>query len=395
MPSIYSTAHMAARPTIEREWLVDQWLPARSNAAFGGHGGTEESMLAAMLAVCVGAGMPFYGIAVKRGPVIIYACEDDVDEWKFRLKCAADYLKVDFNSLSVHVVDALESDRDPALFAPPVTDLRADAAVTPVGAWLAEQVKTIKPALVIIDAATDAFAGDEIRRREVRRYLRAMRCELATGGACVVHILHIDKTAARGATSTDLYSGSTDWNNGVRARLAFYRPQQPGTDDEDDAGEETPLRLELQKANYAKRGAFIELRYDEGAHVFVQVGGSDSAPADDLVSALAKRIEEHRILRALAAAEDAGDPVFSGENSRRNAAARLSAADALPKTFRGRAGKTRLFTLLLRLKAAGSITEDSVWTPSKHKAGVWRVTAAGRAEMAAPGPDPTPRSATC
>jgi len=384
MPSIYSAADMAKRPAVEREWIVDQWLPARSNVVVGGHGGSGKSMLMAMLAVCVNTGVPFYGLPIRRtGPAIIYACEDDVDEWKFRLQSAAAYRNLDFASLTTHVVDALETERDPALFAPPATDPRADAGITQVGLYLAAQVQAIQPALIVIDAAADAFGGDEIRRREVRRYLRTMRHELATpSSACLVHILHVDKLAARGKTTTDLYSGSTDWNNGVRARLAFYRPQAEDAQEdgptEADAGAD--LRLEVQKANYAKRGAFVDLRYDEAAHVFVQVGGS-TASSGDVVSSIRQRNDERVILRALAAAEDADDPVFSGERCNRNAAVRLKAAEALPQPFRGRAGRGRLFSLLLRLKADGLLAEDAIRTAARHKVQVWRVTAAGRIEI--------------
>jgi RecA-family ATPase len=385
MPAVYTAAEMAARPAAAREWIVDRWLPAGCNATLGGHGGSGKSMICATLVVSVAEGAAFYGLPVTQGPVIVYACEDDVDEWHFRLGCAATHRGVDLASLPIHVIDALESERDPALFAAPMTDPRADAAVTPVGAWLAERAKAVRPALIVIDAATDAFAGDEIRRRDVRRYLRTMRHELARDGACVLHILHVDKAAARGKATTDYYSGSTDWNNGVRARLALYRPRQ-GDDDEAEEDDDAPLRLELQKSNYSRRGAFVDLRYDEAAHVFVQVGTSGAAPAGDMVTALAKRIDEHRVLRTLAAAEDAGDPVFSAERANRNAAVRLKAAEALPKTYRGRAGRVRLFELLLRLKAEGLLTEDAVRTAGRHQAGIWRVTAAGRAAMNSHGP---------
>ncbi len=136
------------------------------------------------------------------------------------------------------------------------------------------------------------------------------------------------------------------------------------------------MRLELQKSNYSRRGAFIDLRYDPEAHVLVQVGGSETAPADDTVAVIARRIEEHVILRALAAAEDAGDPVFSAERSNRNAAARLEAAEALPKRFRGRAGKTRLFELLLKLKVEGLLSEVRM---DQSEAQGWRLAGhAGR-----------------
>jgi hypothetical protein len=246
-------------------------------------------------------------------------------------------------------------------------------------------VEAMRPLLVILDAATDTFGGDEIRRREVRRYLRVTQRALAAWGPCVLHVLHVDKIAARGATTQDLYSGSTDWNNGARARLAFYR-QHPldATWDMDEEGggyppaADGPLRLELQKANYAKRGAFIDLRYDPAQHVFVQIGGSEAATAGDLVSSIRKQTDERSILQALAAAEDAGDPIFSAEQSHRNAAVRLKAAGTLPSSYRGRTGKRQLFTALLRLKSEGLLTEDMVTTAARHRAGIWRVSPAGR-----------------
>jgi hypothetical protein len=236
---------------------------------------------------------------------------------------------------------------------------------------------------VILDAATDTFGGDEIRRREVRRYLRAMQHALATWGPCVLHVLHVDKSAARSGTTTDLYSGSTDWNNGVRARLAFYRPHAPGGGEEDDDGiDEAPLRLELQKSNYSRRGAFIDLRYDAEAHVFVRVAGSDATAVGDLVSSISKRSDERSLLRAIAAAEDAGDPVHSSERANRNAAVRLAVRQDLPDRFRGRRGKKALFGCLLRLKHDGLLVEHEVKSGARHRTTVWLLTPSGREEAA-------------
>jgi RecA-family ATPase len=379
--STYSAAQLVQRPQVERAWIVDQWLPARTNAAIAGHGGTGKSMLMTMLTVCVGAGVPFYGLAVSRGPVLFYSCEDDVDECVYRMRRAAAHIRVDLEGLPITIIDALDSGADPALFAPPPDNPRALAMLTPAGVRLSEMVEVMRPALVVLDSATDAFGGDEIRRREVRRYLRAMQRALAAWGPCVLHVLHVDKIAARGAATTDLYSGSTDWNNGVRARLAFYRPRPPGDEDEGgaDSTADALLRLELQKANYAKGGAFIDLRYDEAGHTFVRAGGSVAA-AGDIVSSIRRQADERNILRALVTAEDARDPVFSAERSNRNAAIRLKAMDALPATFRGRAGAPRLFALLLRFKADGLIAEDTIRNASRHPVTVWRVTAAGRSE---------------
>ncbi len=354
--SAYTAGQLAHRPSVNRAWVIDGWMPARTNVVFGGHGGTGKSMLMAMLAVCVSAGVPFYGLSSTRGPVLIYSCEDDVDEYLYRMRRAAEHMRVEFGELPITLVDALDSGADPALFASPPDDARAQAKLTPAGARLSQIVRATRPVLVILDAATDTFSGDEIRRREVRRYLRAMQHALAAWGPCVLHVLHVDKIAARGATTTDLYSGSTDWNNGVRARLAFYRPRLPGGEDEGEyeAGEAS-LRLELQKANYAKRGAFIELRYDEQAHVFVQVGGSEIAAAGGLVESIERRNAEEAIVAFVGEAQAKNDPVHAGQRANRNLHFRMRAADALPASFAGRSGPKRLFALVERLRAQGRV----------------------------------------
>jgi phage/plasmid primase-like uncharacterized protein len=382
-PTVYGIAQLRAIPAAVREWIVDGWLPAKVNAVLGGHGGAGKSKIAAMLAVCVAAGKPFYGMDVTQGPVLLYSCEDDVGEWVSRMRCAATHVGADFDALPIRFVDALDFDGDPALVGETqIDDDAVEFSITETGRWLGQQVDEFRAALVILDSGTDTFGGDENRRREVRRYLRIARRAYAHR-ACVLHILHVDKKAARGGAVDDLYSGVTDWNNGVRARLAFYRPRVD--DDPDDAGNESdemPMRLELQKSNYSRPGAYVDLRHDDDRRVFVPVGGSTVAASGDTVSAIRDRADGREILRLLAAAEDSGHPVHSSERATRNAFKRLSSEGTLPANFRGSAGKRRLFGLLLRFRHQGLLDESSV-NRNRNRTSVWHVTPAGRAEFEA------------
>jgi hypothetical protein len=354
-PNVYTMKEMAGLPRQPTEWLVPFWLPLGEGVVLGGHGGSGKSIIMAMLAVCTAANKPFYGMPVKQGPVLIYSCEDKRGEWEFRLGAAALYLGVNVEQLPITFVDMRDFDNEPALFI---------REVTPRGYWLAEQVNDLHPVLVILDSATDCFAGEENTRREVRGYLRRTQRLIGTE-ACVIHILHIDKAASRGKATTDLYSGVTDWNNGVRARLALYRP-------EDDV----PLRLEVQKINHGRPGAYVELEYRDDHHLFMKVGTASGSP---LMTELAEEEAERAILRALIAAEDAGDAFVSGERSTRNAHFRLKADLMLPAGYKGANGKKDLFLLLQRFKTRGLLSEESKTNASKNKSDRWIVTDKGRA----------------
>ena len=215
-PKVYAMADLADLPEFHMEWQIKGWLPAAEGVVFGGHGGSGKSLIAAMLAVCTAAGASFYGLDARQGPVLIYSCEDKITEWQFRLGCAARYLGIeDCSPLPITIVDMRDFDGEPALFAPPAAGAYGAPDITRRGYWLADRVNELRPKLVVLDSATDCFCGDENKRRDVRGYLRRIQRLLGTE-ACVVHILHIDKAASRNKAKTDLYSGATDWNNGVQ-----------------------------------------------------------------------------------------------------------------------------------------------------------------------------------
>lgn len=59
------------------EFVIEHMFPLRSVNILGGDSGLGKSPLVAQMAVCVAAGVPFLGHAVKKGPVLIADYEND------------------------------------------------------------------------------------------------------------------------------------------------------------------------------------------------------------------------------------------------------------------------------------------------------------------------------
>jgi len=108
--------------------------------------------------------------------------------------------------------------------------------------------------MAIIDNASDTFGGDEIRRAQVRSFVRSHRTHLARPDRALMLLAHVNKVAAsqgRNASSED-YSGSTAWHNSCRSRLTLS-PDKDGN-----------LELQHQKANHGPKADTIRLTWIDG-----------------------------------------------------------------------------------------------------------------------------------
>ena len=73
----------------------------------------------------------------------------------------------------------------------------------------------------MVDNASDAFAGDENNRRQVRAFMRMLVEVARANDAGLVLLAHVDKSAAKFGANRNSYSGSTAWHNSARSRLAL------------------------------------------------------------------------------------------------------------------------------------------------------------------------------
>jgi RecA-family ATPase len=222
--------------------------------------------------------------------------------------------------------------------------------------------------VLVIDGASDAYGASEIVRRHVRYYIRALRRLVPQDGACLL-LAHVDKSTAKNAETTQGYSGSTAWNNSVRARW-YLRSE----------GEDGGLLLELVKANHAVAGAQIRLRWDPVAMLYV----ADAAPTEGgMVKGIRERQEREGIVAALKACSAAGEYVPAATSGRRTAFNVLSVRPEFPQSLRNSAAGSRLFWQRIEeLRQMRLIREESIRRKNRHYRDVLVASTEGSAECA-------------
>ncbi len=228
-PRAIDIRDLASRDPTAREWFVEGLIPSCSSILLAGNGGVNKTLLILMLAVCVALGMAFFGIATTRHRVLAVFSEDDDSEIHRRLRAICAALGVDISELAGHlfVYDGLGA--DVALFGRRAAVMESGRSIYTAGSettaaydWLATECRELQPELLILDGVSDMFDGEENRRADVRRYINATFALVQNLAGAVIHNAHVDKFVARGGASNgQTYSGSTAWNNSVRARLSL------------------------------------------------------------------------------------------------------------------------------------------------------------------------------
>jgi KaiC/GvpD/RAD55 family RecA-like ATPase len=302
--------------------IIADWLPAGEVTLLAGHGGAGKSLLALHLAACIALGRPWCGIATERRRVLYVSAEDRADVLHWRLARIVAHLGITLEDLGdwLRMIDASAIDAE--------LMIESDGAPTITPAYTSLRAQLRDAQMLVLDGASDLYGGSEIIRRQVRKYVRALRQLIDREGA-VLLLAHLDKAAARDSSATDRYSGSTAWHNSVRSRWAL------GAEPDGDA-----LLLTLAKANHARAGAEIRLRWDASAHLYL----ADAAPSDGgIVGSIRDRQERDGILAAMRACAAAKIIVPAAMQGSRTAYHVLSARPELPESLRSGPGAARRF----------------------------------------------------
>src|SRR5690606_30152541 len=201
--------------------VVEHYFPRRLTTLLGGHGGVGKSMLALILAAHVAAGRGWYQLNVERDRVVVLSFEDEgaIVLRRLRRIIEAYRLPADAVTANLTVFDGTDAETELALEGQDGTGLD----FTPMMAEVAEAVRGA--GLVFIDNASDTYGANENARRQVRKFLRRLTVEAKANAAAVVLLAHIDKAAARGGGKGQSFSGSTQWHNSVRSRLALVESE--------------------------------------------------------------------------------------------------------------------------------------------------------------------------
>lgn len=250
---------LAGKPVPERPWIVKDWIPRRQVTLLNAPGGEGKSQLALQLGVAATSGTRWLGLDVEQVPAFAIFAEDDDAELHIRLSAIAKVTHVNIADLRQLVWRSAVI--DPAELVE-VTD-RGTVVPTAYFDWMKRTVQELGSRLIILDAATNLFGGDEIKRRQVNGFLVLLRrLAVDIDGA----ILLLSHPSAQGISTKSGMSGSTHWSNGVRSRLYLER------DEGEDADPDIRI-LTRKKSNYATAGETLRMRWAAGA--FIPIGGPE------------------------------------------------------------------------------------------------------------------------
>ena len=273
LPLVKATS-FSGKTVPPREWHVAGLIPANTVTLLYGDGGTGKSTLALQCGVATVLNKDWLGTSTTQGGCVYFSAEDDEAEIHRRLADICRAYAADFSDLvGFDILAFAESDGD-ALLAVQDSNQRT-LRPTPLYKALDDYLAKAMPKLLILDTLADVFGGNEIDRAHARGFVGLLRrLAIKHQLACLV----LAHPSLSGISSGSGTSGSTGWNNSVRSRLYFK-----SVTDETTKEDNPDLRvLETAKANYARKGGRIPLRWLDG--VFVAM--SDS-------SAAAKAAEKH------------------------------------------------------------------------------------------------------
>jgi RecA-family ATPase len=327
-------------PVPHREWAVLNRIPMNNVTLFSGEGGVGKSIISLQLAVAHALGQGWFGSMPEYGPVLVVCCEDDAAELHRRISLILKHYNASFADLKdMHLISLAGQD---ALMATP--DRFGIMRPTPLFNQLSEAAGNIHPKLILVDNSADVFGGSENDRAQVRQFIGILR-----GLAIAAHagVLLTSHPSLSGISNKTGQSGSTAWNASVRSRLWMRRVTTDKGKDEDEEREPDPdVRvIEIMKANYARTGEIINIRWKDGVFVPVTALGTFEKIAAD-------RDADELFLRLL------DRFTVQGRNASHSRTANNYAPTMFAKDPDGKGKKRELAVAMDRLFVAGKIKAE-------------------------------------
>lgn len=281
----------------DRDWAIEGWLGMGHVTLLAGLGGIGKTLLAQAVGSALALGRQYIDTVPQPRRVLMWAAEDDDNElWRRQLAIAAHFRAPLSDFADAFTVESF-ADRDCTLMD---ADLSGRLALTGMYRELAEQIRGLRADVVILDNSARLFAGREIDRAQVTRFVAMLNA--AAGGAAVLLLAHPGRAAG------SEYSGSTAWENAVRARM-FLSDRPPGaTASPDDEPNGDARYLARRKANYSARD-LRTLRYENGVLV------PEQAAPGELMGGLARKRNESIVLAATRKLIEVGQQPTDGASS--------------------------------------------------------------------------------
>lgn len=242
-------------------WMVDGCFLRGTVAMLSGDGGLGKSLLMQQLCTAAALGRAWLGLSTQKCKTFAMFCEDDEDELHRRQERINEHYSCSHGDLDGTLyISRVGLDT-------PLAELdRRTETMRPTSHYeqLFSAVKDFGAQIVVVDTVADVFWGDEIRRGQVRKFVTLLRRMAVAIQGVVILTAH---PSLSGMASGSGISGSTAWNNSVRARLYLTRIKQHQNADEEQDEERNERFLKTMKNNQGPYGDRLRLRWQEGVFV--------------------------------------------------------------------------------------------------------------------------------
>jgi RecA-family ATPase len=269
----------------ERSWAIEHWLGMGYVTLLAGPGGAGKTHVAQALGSCLALRREYLDWMPAERRVLMWACEDDVDELWRRQVAIAKWLGASLSEFSDRFIVHSYDGRDVALAV--LRDQRLVA--TRILSELREQIGDYKADAVLLDNLARLYGGNENDRHQVTSFIAMLTAAAAPKKAAVLLLGHPGKAAG------SEYSGSTAWEGAVRSRLYLGR-SLPDAEPPEATSEDDGVRyLCRRKANYSARD-WRQLVYRNG--VIVPDAAAQTGPkvsleyARDVVTRAVRKLAE-------------------------------------------------------------------------------------------------------
>ena len=251
------------QPVPPQEWVVYKRVPCEQVTLLGGDGATGKTTIGLQLCIATALGRRDWlgGVVEKNGTSMFFTAEESEKELHRRLADILPHYNADYRDVAGKFIPHCRPDRDAVLGMP---DRNGIIRPTPVFLQLQKAVLDIRPMLVVIEAASDVFGGDENNRPQVRAFLGMLRGQLAM--KCETAVMLLQHPSLTGLSTGTGTSGSTQWNNSARSRLYLSTVKANGESPPDN----DLRKLEVMKANFAAKGEIVKLRWEAGVFKIVE-----------------------------------------------------------------------------------------------------------------------------